>query len=1156
MTPSATSTTLKVSVVVPAYQPGEGIRRVVDSLAAQSMPQDEFELIIVDDGSPDDTWSRLEAIRDERPNVRIKRIENSGWPSRPRNIGIEIARGEYVLFMDHDDEILPDGLRASYEYATAHHADVLSPKELKTSDPRWGLGNYTANIPNALPRRGINALMPMMPHKFYRRAFLLEHDIRFPEGRRMLWEDVYFNVECFKHAQVVSILSDTPVYLWHATDQNNSATYGPWEDEFWEKLAALFDFITTALATESLAAARQTQLMHQYRLRVLSRLTSYLRSVRTPEHAQYAVERAAELTRRHIPEDWDASLPALDRPKAWLLRRRRVDQLRELEMLDSSVVGHSTVDAIWWEKGTLRIRATARWTDSEGRPVPFRKTEGRLHRVLPPSLDELPIGLRDVTEDVRAASSHLTLRDDLSKATWNLKSRSQVALERMARPGTAPEPPQGSMVSVAVSTITNFSPATAAQGKAVADAEWVVNAKSRLLGELSHHPVRSAAPPRPAMVGGRAVVAARSKHGALTIDVGQVRHGILDHLRPDWMRGTVTTSGKGLLRRHTVDVPVHGLHADAPAQLSGAAGVLLHSAAERHGAIGPIARLLARATPERGVATLKVAPTGSRLTAIFHAPTWRWQLRPRLADGPRTARGWDVTAPPAANEAARPRRTEPSGGADVTVIIPAYNVSRYVEESVRSVFAQTLAPERVEIVVVDDGSTDDTLAILEQLATEHPRMRVIAQQNSGSASRPRNVALDHATGTYVFCLDADDLLTPWALERLVGTAEATGSDVVLGRLKGIGGRGQPSTTFRRTVLDADLAEDHLFHAMTPHKLFRRSHIEDNGLRFPEDISVGEDVLFVAAAELKARRIAILADDDYYLWRLRDDSGEHLSKSGPGFETIFEKASRLETLIREHVEPGLRRDALMRRVSRYVYHGLVRNIWKEQDGAVRAQMAARSRERFRGIWNDGLRSHLPPHLQLPLWLLFAGDRDDDLVAVADHAHGDVRRLHYAVEDGHMVVALPRDLSSRIPLDWRRATEAMSTTANLLQLEKGPSGVTIHVEAAGKRVLTPPETVLAELRPHAGDGARVVLPVEVSSRRERGPVTCAITLDSLAVPGDGEWNLAITPVWGTISGAPTKVGRKISEGADENLPVDLDKTTHLSRRPGGALVVCRA
>ena len=95
-----------------AYRPGEGLDRVSDSLDAQTLPQDRFETIIVDDGSPDDTYERLQRLAAERPNMRVHRIENSGWPSRPRNVATDMARGEWVLFMDHDDSLFPDALRA------------------------------------------------------------------------------------------------------------------------------------------------------------------------------------------------------------------------------------------------------------------------------------------------------------------------------------------------------------------------------------------------------------------------------------------------------------------------------------------------------------------------------------------------------------------------------------------------------------------------------------------------------------------------------------------------------------------------------------------------------------------------------------------------------------------------------------------------------------------------------------------------------------------------------------------------------------------------------------------------------------------------------------------------------------------------------------
>ena len=121
----------KVSVIIAAYRPGEAVHRVIDSLDAQTLPQDEFEVIFVDDGSPDDTYARLQGFAATRPNMQVYRIENSGWPSRPRNVGIGHARGEYVLFMDHDDSLFPDGLRRAYEYAKLNGADVLSPRKVR-----------------------------------------------------------------------------------------------------------------------------------------------------------------------------------------------------------------------------------------------------------------------------------------------------------------------------------------------------------------------------------------------------------------------------------------------------------------------------------------------------------------------------------------------------------------------------------------------------------------------------------------------------------------------------------------------------------------------------------------------------------------------------------------------------------------------------------------------------------------------------------------------------------------------------------------------------------------------------------------------------------------------------------------------------------------
>src|ERR1044071_9409944 len=85
---------VKVSVVVPVYNPGVYIEDCIASLKRQSLPPDEFEVVFVDDGSTDGTPARLDELAAEDTRVHVIHQENSGWSGKPRNVGIEAARGE------------------------------------------------------------------------------------------------------------------------------------------------------------------------------------------------------------------------------------------------------------------------------------------------------------------------------------------------------------------------------------------------------------------------------------------------------------------------------------------------------------------------------------------------------------------------------------------------------------------------------------------------------------------------------------------------------------------------------------------------------------------------------------------------------------------------------------------------------------------------------------------------------------------------------------------------------------------------------------------------------------------------------------------------------------------------------------------------------
>ncbi|MFD7442173.1 glycosyltransferase family 2 protein [Streptomyces sp. NPDC059909] len=242
------------------------------------------------------------------------------------------------------------------------------------------------------------------------------------------------------------------------------------------------------------------------------------------------------------------------------------------------------------------------------------------------------------------------------------------------------------------------------------------------------------------------------------------------------------------------------------------------------------------------------------------------------------------------------------------MIIGAYEAMPYLVKCLDSVEAQTLGPARIEIVAVDDGSTDGTGEYLEEFAarTKVP-MRVVRQPNSGGPSGPRNRGLAMARGRYVFFLDADDHLGEEALERLVAMGDRAGTDVVLGKVVGVN-RNAAKSMWGRTVERADIYTSNVKFTLSAQKLFRRELLVRHGMRFDESLRTGEDALFTMEAYLRGAGVSVVADYTCYYLVGRED-GKHLTKTG-GYEPRFDSAAALMKLIAAHVPPGVRRDQLM------------------------------------------------------------------------------------------------------------------------------------------------------------------------------------------------------------------------------------------------------
>ncbi len=113
----------------------------------------------------------------------------------------------------------------------------------------------------------------------------------------------------------------------------------------------------------------------------------------------------------------------------------------------------------------------------------------------------------------------------------------------------------------------------------------------------------------------------------------------------------------------------------------------------------------------------------------------------------------------------------------VSIVVPCYNVARYVKECLDSLTGQTL--QDIEILCIDDKSTDNTLEIIRECAAADERIHVFAQPQNAGQGAARNLAIEHAKGEYLLCVDSDDMLAPDACEKLVQKADADGLDMLM-----------------------------------------------------------------------------------------------------------------------------------------------------------------------------------------------------------------------------------------------------------------------------------------------------------------------------------------------------------------------------------------
>lgn len=210
-------------------------------------------------------------------------------------------------------------------------------------------------------------------------------------------------------------------------------------------------------------------------------------------------------------------------------------------------------------------------------------------------------------------------------------------------------------------------------------------------------------------------------------------------------------------------------------------------------------------------------------------------------------------------------------GCKVSVVIPFYNGIEYLEDCVRSVQAQTL--HEIEILLVDDGSTDGSGDLADKLAQEDARMRVIHQENRG-LSGARNSGIDASTGDFIGFVDADDLIDPQMYEKLYDAAVSLSCDVVTCTYNSFRETGLIAVTKPLFPMHAHLSAEYVRAEMPRlvrdgslmfvwRRLYASSLLRGQNIRFDERLRICEDATFVMECLLRADGVAAVEDCLYH-----------------------------------------------------------------------------------------------------------------------------------------------------------------------------------------------------------------------------------------------------------------------------------------------------
>lgn len=204
----------------------------------------------------------------------------------------------------------------------------------------------------------------------------------------------------------------------------------------------------------------------------------------------------------------------------------------------------------------------------------------------------------------------------------------------------------------------------------------------------------------------------------------------------------------------------------------------------------------------------------------------------------------------------------------VSVIIPLYNSASYIEKCVRSCLEQTY--ENIEVIVIDDGSTDDGLDVVKKIASKDGRVRFFHKKNGGVSSA-RNMGIEKSKGEYICFVDADDCLDEDFIENMVGCMIKNGADFCFSDM--VWDKNNLRNGLNSRIIASAEAEAKLLSTRIPvgcwNKMYSRKCLEN--IRFDERLFYGEGLKFITAVAHEASKIVLCDCSSYHYRKVNPES---------------------------------------------------------------------------------------------------------------------------------------------------------------------------------------------------------------------------------------------------------------------------------------------